>query len=313
MKANTSLIILVLISITASAQDKVVVVPPGGEYSDHDGVVANSDIENEQDKNPALHGNFYFLLLKNNKDCNGDRHGTAYLDNCNVCVGGKTGLIPCTQDCNGDWEGTATTNSCGCVGGNTGVDNTVSCVTSAGQVWMDRNLGASRVATSMTDTEAYGDLYQWGRLSDGHEKRTSSTIMALSSSDVPGHGSFITMYLPPYDWLSEQNGNLWQGGSGINNPCPSGFRLPTDVELDTERLSWSSNDYNGAFASPLKLVPAGFRHYIDGTLLGAGSYGYYWSSTVEDSYSRDLFFISGLADMESNFRAFGFSVRCIKD
>ena len=37
-------------------------------------------------------------------------------------------------------------------------------VTSAtGKVWMDRNLGAGRVATSSTDTEAYGDLYQWGR------------------------------------------------------------------------------------------------------------------------------------------------------
>ena len=33
-------------------------------------------------------------------------------------------------------------------------------VTSAnGKVWMDRNLGASRVAISSTDTSAYGDLY----------------------------------------------------------------------------------------------------------------------------------------------------------
>ncbi|MCP4487519.1 MAG: hypothetical protein GY820_09420, partial [Gammaproteobacteria bacterium] len=32
--------------------------------------------------------------------------------------------------------------------------------TSTGQVWMDRNLGASRVAHSITDEEAYGDLFQ---------------------------------------------------------------------------------------------------------------------------------------------------------
>jgi hypothetical protein len=31
-----------------------------------------------------------------------------------------------------------------------------------GRIWMDRNLGASRAATSPTDSEAYGDLYQWG-------------------------------------------------------------------------------------------------------------------------------------------------------
>lgn len=37
-----------------------------------------------------------------------------------------------------------------------------------GKVWMDRNLGASQVATSSTDANSYGDLYQWGRAKDGH-------------------------------------------------------------------------------------------------------------------------------------------------
>ncbi len=32
-----------------------------------------------------------------------------------------------------------------------------------GKIWMDRNLGASRVAQSSIDEEAYGYLYQWGR------------------------------------------------------------------------------------------------------------------------------------------------------
>ena len=41
-----------------------------------------------------------------------------------------------------------------------------------GRTWMDRNLGASRVATGNTDAEAYGDLYQWGRAADGHQKET---------------------------------------------------------------------------------------------------------------------------------------------
>lgn len=35
--------------------------------------------------------------------------------------------------------------------------------------WLDRNLGASRVATSKTDTLAYGHYYQWGRSADGHQ------------------------------------------------------------------------------------------------------------------------------------------------
>lgn len=185
-------------------------------------------------------------------------------------------------------------------------------VTSAGQVWMDRNLGASRVATSMIDSEAYGDLYQWGRLADGHESRTSPTTSINSSTDDPGHGSFITEDLYPWDWRVPQNNNLWQGESGINNPCPAGFRLPTDVELNIERASWSSNDQYGAFASPLKLVAAGCRGLYDGTVYDAGSFGYYWSSTVSGIYSRYLNFY-GYASMSSLHRAHGFSARCLED
>ena len=32
-----------------------------------------------------------------------------------------------------------------------------------GRVWLDRNLGATKVAESSTDSGAYGDYYQWGR------------------------------------------------------------------------------------------------------------------------------------------------------
>ena len=56
---------------------------------------------------------------------------------------------------------------------------------------MDRNLGATQAATSSTDVDAYGDLYQWGRFSDGHQCRTSATTSTLSSIDQPAHGDFI--------------------------------------------------------------------------------------------------------------------------
>lgn len=186
-------------------------------------------------------------------------------------------------------------------------------VISAGQVWMDRNLGASRVATSSTDSAAYGDLYQWGRGADGHQLRTSPTTVTTSATDAPGHGSFIQTDTSPFDWRAPQNNSLWQGVSGANNPCPSGFRLPTETELDTERASWASNDPAGAYTSPLKLVVAGFRFHNDGWLSAAGSSGLYWSSTVNDSSARVLFFYSGYAYVDSYYRALGFSLRCLKD
>jgi len=182
-----------------------------------------------------------------------------------------------------------------------------------GKIWMDRNLGATQVATSSTDAAAYGDLYQWGRGTDGHQIRTSATSDYLSVSDVPGHGNFILGPFSPMDWRSSQNDNLWQGVNGTNNPCPAGFRIPTDTELDAERASWLTNDMAGAYTSPLKLTVAGYRLNSFGYLNDVGTSGYYWSSTVDGTNSRYLYFPSGLASMSTIYRAYGFSVRCIKD
>ncbi len=182
-----------------------------------------------------------------------------------------------------------------------------------GKKWMDRNLGALRVAGSSTDADAYGHLYQWGRGNDGHQIRTSGTTTTLSGTDAPGHANFILAPNSPYDWRNPQNTNLWQGVSGVNNPCPAGYRLPTDAEWDAERLSWSINNAAGAYASPLKLPVAGGRSSSNGSLSYVGSYGYYWSSTVSSTSSRYLHFDSTNAGMYTSYRASGFSVRCLKD
>ena len=186
-------------------------------------------------------------------------------------------------------------------------------VTSNGQVWMDRNLGAHRVAQSVDDYQAYGWLYQWGRLADGHETRHSPTTTSLSVNNVPGHDYFITVNASPNDWRSPQNDGLWHPATGFNNPCPAGFRVPTETEWETEMASWSSNNSAGAFASPLKLVVAGERSHISGTLSFAGSNGYYWSSTVNGISASYLYFSTSGAYMHSTSRAYGISVRCIKD
>ena len=184
-----------------------------------------------------------------------------------------------------------------------------------GLTWMDRNLGAQRVALSEKDDKAYGDLYQWGRPADGHQCRTSSTTAANATDDTPGDALFITEGTTPFDWRVPKNDNLWQGVDGTNNPCPGGYRLPTETELDNEHNSWGFDNAAGAFGSVLKLPMAGYRLYSDGSLLfvDADARGYYWSSSVSGSNARTLYFNSSNAYMTTSFRAAGLSVRCLKD
>ncbi|MCC5916356.1 MAG: hypothetical protein JJU02_03420 [Cryomorphaceae bacterium] len=182
-----------------------------------------------------------------------------------------------------------------------------------GKTWMDRNLGASRVAISPTDDQAFGDLYQWGRFADGHQCRSSSTTPNLSGSDKPSHGNFIIVSNSPFDWRSPQNDNLWQGVNGANNPCPIGFRLPTETELNSERISWTSNDSAGAFSSQLKLPAAGIRDGFNGSLQAEGQNGSYWSSVVSMSNARLLSIGWGNAIIASSNRDSGRAIRCIKD
>ena len=181
-----------------------------------------------------------------------------------------------------------------------------------GKIWMDRNLGATQVATSSTDANSYGDLYQWGRRADGHQCRTSTTTATLSGIDQPANGNFILAPISPYDWRSPQNVNLWQGVNGVNNPCPNGFRIPTETEINAELLSWSSNNSAGAFASPLKLPMAGGRYDGSGALANVGIQGSYWMSTINGTNSGHLFFNND-AGISLMIRAVGHSVRCLKD
>jgi uncharacterized protein (TIGR02145 family) len=188
-----------------------------------------------------------------------------------------------------------------------------------GRKWMDRNLGATKVADSIADAPAYGDLFQWGRLADGHQIRTSDTTSTLSTSDVPGNNNFIFGNTagsnPTLDWREPSNINLWQGSTGVNNPCPTGWHVPTSAEWQAET---GITNLTTAF-NVLKIPGSGIRYSQDGSLNVVGSDGSCWTSTFDDNpaipsnslyyeiYNGPFFGIS------SNQRSMGIAVRCIKD
>jgi uncharacterized protein (TIGR02145 family) len=188
-----------------------------------------------------------------------------------------------------------------------------------GKVWMDRNLGANRVATSSTDAQAYGMTYQWGRLSDNHQcvnryagdgVSTSLTTSTQSTTDVPGNSLFV---INVNNWRNPFNDNLWQGVNGVNNPCPSGYRIATMVEFQNEWATWSSQNSAGGFASVLKLTMGGYRSN-SGNMSSVGANGFYTTSTIIPNGGSISYMLmdSGVGQGYTN-RANGLTVRCIKN
>jgi hypothetical protein len=171
---------------------------------------------------------------------------------------------------------------------------------------------------------AYGSIYQWGRGNDGHQliNFTSATtgsaengyVTSQSTTHKPSNANFFVYCTGTFDWLSTQNDLLWQGVNGMNNPCPSGFRLPTETEWTAEYATWSAANSSGAFSSVLKLPLAGVRSCCGSADLGAtGTEGIYYSSSVSSDRARALKFTSSSIEMFNSARADGRTVRCIKD
>ena len=140
---------------------------------------------------------------------------------------------------------------------------------------------------------------------------------------------------PPTDWCTPQKDELWNSGSESNpvkteyDPCPDGWRVPTYAELaelTNNYSSWTTAD-NGQmgrwFSGPNSYtasVPqvffpaAGSRFILDGSAVGRGYGGSYWSSGPYDgTYASALYnSYNSYVGMGYDGRAGGYSVRCVQ-
>ncbi|WP_342589271.1 inverse autotransporter beta domain-containing protein [thiotrophic endosymbiont of Bathymodiolus puteoserpentis (Logatchev)] len=195
-----------------------------------------------------------------------------------------------------------------------------------GKVWLDRNLGATQVATSLNDSDAYGDLYQWGRAKDGHEKSSTTTKTIATSLDPANNGAFILADAQPDDdWVVgnvDNDGALrtvaWADG-GVNDICPAGFSVPTKAELKEDIIDAGITSADAALSSPLKLPAAGYRDRAiypadpakNGKVHDIGTSVFLWSRSADGSKASYLS-INSAVDSGNLDRSYGFSVRCIQ-
>jgi len=165
-----------------------------------------------------------------------------------------------------------------------------------GVKWATRNVGTP--GTFVATPQDAGMFYQWNR------KTGWSATNPMTNS---GGGT-------AWD-SSNAEGNSWEKA---NDPCPSGWRVPTDTELQgliDAGSQWTaiSGVEGCTFGTDLFLPASGYRNFDDGALSNVGTYGYYWSSAPSGVNASCLFFLSDNLYMRAAYRATGFSVRCVAE
>lgn len=238
--------------------------------------------------------------------------------------GYKTTVMRYQPPCTGDPG--PVTGSTGCVTFNyNGSNVTYTTVRGAdGNIWLQQNLGSTQVATSATDTNAYGDTFQWGRWDDGHQKRNAATgpTPAVNNPSGLGTGSNTFYTGSPSWWTGGALSDTWTavnaGSSSSTNDCDPckalgpDWHLPTQQEwaaaIDSENINSPAQAYN----SHLKLITGGNRN-SSGNFDFVGTRGYYWSSTSSSTGGKYLYYSAAITNPNAGgLRGQGMSIRCLK-
>jgi len=169
-----------------------------------------------------------------------------------------------------------------------------------GICWAKCNVGET--GTFVSNPQDYGGYYQWNR------KDTANFLLFNDyyASDFPSVTSWLT----------------------TNDPCPTGWRIPTSDELktllDTEKVDteWTTeNGINGkqfidkTTDNIIFLPAAGLQNLNNGKLEWLGKSGDYWSGTQSD-YNFDAYALSFGPYNEiggGNNKAWGQPVRCVAE
>ena len=195
-----------------------------------------------------------------------------------------------------------------------------------GKIWMRNNLGATSDTPDVLSAATAGNYYQWGR------------IPSIASGTATTSSNYYGFYDTPVD--------AWNSGTEsdpvktTNDPCPTGYRVPTRTELQdlveattgSELGNWAENTTNYTAGlvltskrnSSIKLtlplqgyfVPTGgttLPHTY--TFVNRGRIYWYLSSTRIGTGSNTSYVLGSSATTPrvfiSNSIGFGGNIRCI--
>lgn len=175
------------------------------------------------------------------------------------------------------------------------------CVEIAGVCWATRNVDTP--GTFAQNPENFGMFYQWNR----NVGWSSTNPMVNSNGGTTWDGSN-----PSRTWNT------------ANDPCPVGFRVPTEPELvsllnsgSTWTTDWNGTGVEGSIfgsgANTIFFPAAGYRNSVGGSYTYYPTC-YYWSTRYWGSGARYLSvgsFFERINDM-SDLRT-AYSVRCVKE
>jgi uncharacterized protein (TIGR02145 family) len=200
---------------------------------------------------------------------------------------------------------------------------------------VEEQMEAAKNLTESNDVPAItGHLFQWGRVDDGHELRSSGTYggpVAVSSSDGQvaegdaAYGKFIlatdwrqygdkSASNPPSEWRPDPCSSVKDGGKAWRLPTSDEWKQITDYNSreTTENPRGLRLKPDGSTVSVF-LPAAGYRGRADGAFSSVGASGVYWSSSPSGTNASNLYFSTTVYPESSDYRSFGFSVRCVAE